>query len=126
MTKPIFAIWLRGILGRRGLQTREPRRATAISALAEIATPPPCILVFLDIWLQGSKLDGLQFAGGRSKRDNADVPVVMISGHGNIEDRGPPRSSAAPTTLSKKPFKSDRPDPGRDAGRWRPLASSAK
>jgi len=40
--------------------------------------------VFLNIWLQGSKLDGLH-CSSKSRRTTADVPVVMISGHGNIE-----------------------------------------
>ena len=41
-------------------------------------------LILLDIWLQGSKLDGLQLLE-MIKRHNPNVPVVMISGHGNIE-----------------------------------------
>src|SRR3712207_6896991 len=41
-------------------------------------------LVFLDIWLQGSRLDGLQVLE-IIKTHHPDLPVVMISGHGNIE-----------------------------------------
>jgi two-component system nitrogen regulation response regulator NtrX len=41
-------------------------------------------LVILDIWLQGSRMDGIEILR-RVKRDNPDVPIVIISGHGNIE-----------------------------------------
>ena len=70
-----------GILDDEGFTTRTARDSD--SALAEIANRRPH-LVFLDIWLQGSKLDGLQLLE-QVKKDHADVPVVMISGHGNIE-----------------------------------------
>ena len=70
-----------GILEDEGFKTRTARDSD--SALAEIANRRPH-LVFLDIWLQGSKLDGLQLLE-QIKKDHADVPVVMISGHGNIE-----------------------------------------
>ncbi len=70
-----------GILDDEGFTTRTARDSD--SAMAEIANRRPH-LVFLDIWLQGSKLDGLQLLE-QIKRDHADLPVVMISGHGNIE-----------------------------------------
>src|ERR1700759_3412017 len=70
-----------GILDDEGFSTRTARDSD--SALAEIANRRPN-LVFLDIWLQGSKLDGLQLLE-QVKRDHADLPIVMISGHGNIE-----------------------------------------
>src|SRR3989440_779090 len=70
-----------GILSDEGFTTRTARDSD--SALAEISNRRPH-LVFLDIWLQGSKLDGLQLLE-HVKRDHADLPVVMISGHGNIE-----------------------------------------
>lgn len=41
-------------------------------------------LIILDIWLKDSKMDGIDILKA-VKRDNADVPVVIISGHGNIE-----------------------------------------
>ena len=70
-----------GILEDEGFHTRTARDSD--SALTEISNRRPH-LVFLDIWLQGSKLDGLQLLE-QIKKDHADVPVVMISGHGNIE-----------------------------------------
>src|SRR5258708_12524208 len=99
-----------GILDDEGFTTRTARDSD--SALAEIANRRPH-LVFLDIWLQGSKLDGLQLLE-QVKRDNADLPVVMISGHGNIETAVPAikrgaydfitkPSTSAPLTLVPPP-----------------------
>jgi two-component system nitrogen regulation response regulator NtrX len=70
-----------GILEDEGHGTRTA--GDADSALAEVAKRRPS-LVFLDIWLQGSRMDGLTLLDAL-KRDHEDVPVVMISGHGNIE-----------------------------------------
>lgn len=53
------------------------------SAMAEINADPPD-LVILDIWLKDSRLDGIDILK-TLKRDNPDIPVVIISGHGNIE-----------------------------------------
>ena len=53
------------------------------SAFGEINANPPA-LVILDIWLKGSKLDGIDILKS-IHRDNPDIPVVIISGHGNIE-----------------------------------------
>jgi two-component system nitrogen regulation response regulator NtrX len=63
-------------------------------------------MVFLDIWLQGSKLDGLQLLEV-IKQDHADVPVVMISGHGNIETAVAAIKKGAYDFI-EKPFKADR------------------
>src|SRR3569623_2216629 len=69
-----------GILEDEGYATRTARNSD--DALAAIATRRPN-LVFLDIWLQGSPLDGLQLLDA-VKHAHAELPVVMISGHGNI------------------------------------------
>ena len=92
-----------GILEDEGFNTRTARDSD--SALAEIANRRPN-LVFLDIWLQGSKLDGLQLLE-QIKKDHADVPVVMISGHGNIETAVAAIKRGAYDFI-EKPFKSDR------------------
>src|SRR5712675_286091 len=92
-----------GILDDQGFTTRTARDSD--SALAEIANRRPS-LVFLDIWLQGSKLDGLQLLE-QIKRDHADLPVVMISGHGNIETAVAAIKRGAYDFI-EKPFKSDR------------------
>ena len=70
-----------GILQDEGYITRSARDSD--DALAAISARRPN-LVFLDIWLQGSRLDGLQVLDA-IKREHPEVPVVMISGHGNIE-----------------------------------------
>src|SRR5438067_284271 len=92
-----------GILSDEGFTTRTARDSD--SALAEISNRRPH-LVFLDIWLQGSKLDGLQLLE-HVKRDHADLPVVMISGHGNIETAVAAIKRGAYDFI-EKPFKADR------------------
>src|SRR5436305_3681450 len=92
-----------GILDDEGFGTRTARDSD--SALTEIANRRPN-LVFLDIWLQGSKLDGLQLLE-HIKRDHPDLPVVMISGHGNIETAVAAIKRGAYDFI-EKPFKADR------------------
>ncbi|MCX8225647.1 MAG: sigma-54 dependent transcriptional regulator [Sulfitobacter sp.] len=52
-------------------------------AIAAINAEPPALMI-LDIWLKDSQMDGIDILK-TVKRDNPDVPVVIISGHGNIE-----------------------------------------
>ena len=63
-------------------------------------------LVFLDIWLQGSRLDGLQLLDAL-KQEHPELPVVMISGHGNIETAVSAIKRGAYDFI-EKPFKADR------------------
>lgn len=51
--------------------------------MAAVNSEPPGLLI-LDIWLKDSRMDGIDILKA-VKRDNPDVPVVIISGHGNIE-----------------------------------------
>jgi two-component system, NtrC family, nitrogen regulation response regulator NtrX len=92
-----------GILQDEGYLTRTARDSD--DALASIASRRPN-LVFLDIWLQGSRLDGLQVLD-TVKRENPEVPVVMISGHGNIETAVAAIKRGAYDFI-EKPFKADR------------------
>jgi len=92
-----------GILQDEGYLTRTARDSD--DALAAIAARRPN-LVFLDIWLQGSRLDGLQVLDA-IKRENPEVPVVMISGHGNIETAVAAIKQGAYDFI-EKPFKADR------------------
>jgi two-component system nitrogen regulation response regulator NtrX len=92
-----------GILEDEGFGTRTARDSD--SALNEIASRRPS-LVFLDIWLQGSKLDGLQLLD-IIKKDHPELPVVMISGHGNIETAVAAIKRGAYDFI-EKPFKADR------------------
>lgn len=70
-----------GILEDEGFDTRTA--ADSETALKEIESRLPS-LVILDIWLQNSKRDGLEVLKIVKNR-HKDLPVVMISGHGNIE-----------------------------------------
>ena len=51
--------------------------------MAAIGAEAPSLMI-LDIWLKDSQMDGIDILK-TVKRDNPDVPVVIISGHGNIE-----------------------------------------
>ncbi len=92
-----------GILGDEGHGTRTA--GDADEALQQIAARRPS-LVFLDIWLQGSRIDGLSLLD-LIKSDHADLPVIMISGHGNIETAVSAIKRGAYDYI-EKPFKSDR------------------
>jgi two-component system, NtrC family, nitrogen regulation response regulator NtrX len=92
-----------GILQDEGFATRTARESD--DALTQIAARRPN-LVFLDIWLQGSRLDGLQLLDS-IKQEHAELPVVMISGHGNIETAVAAIKQGAYDFI-EKPFKADR------------------
>src|SRR2546430_9632893 len=92
-----------GILEDEGYETRTARDSD--SALGAIASRRPSLL-FLDIWWQGSRLDGLQLLDN-VKEQHPELPVVMISGHGNIETAVSAIKRGAYDFI-EKPFKADR------------------
>ena len=92
-----------GILRDEGYETRVAGDGDA--ALAAIRQRRPQ-LVILDIWLQGSRLDGIQVLD-TVKREQPDLPVVMISGHGTIETAVASIKKGA-YDFVEKPFKADR------------------
>jgi two-component system, NtrC family, nitrogen regulation response regulator NtrX len=92
-----------GILSDEGHTTRTAKNSD--EALASIEARRPH-LVFLDIWLQGSRLDGLQLLQ-IIKTNHPALPVVMISGHGNIETAVSAIKMGAYDFI-EKPFKADR------------------
>src|SRR5580692_5897919 len=92
-----------GILQDEGFITRSARDSD--DALAHVASRRPN-LVFLDIWLQGSRLDGLQLLDAM-KAQHQELPIVMISGHGNIETAVAAIKQGAYDFI-EKPFKADR------------------
>jgi two-component system nitrogen regulation response regulator NtrX len=92
-----------GILQDEGYATRTAKNSD--EALAAMATRRPN-LVLLDIWLQGSALDGLQ-QRYEFKQEHPDVAIVMISGHGNIETAVTAIKHGAYDFI-EKPFKADR------------------
>ena len=69
------------ILEDEGFTTR--KAGNSEEAMAEMNREPPALMI-LDIWLKDSHMDGIDILKA-VKRDNPDVPVIIISGHGNIE-----------------------------------------
>jgi two-component system, NtrC family, nitrogen regulation response regulator NtrX len=92
-----------GILHDEGYETRIAGDSDAALAAVRARRPQ---LVILDIWLQGSKLDGIQILESL-KREQPDLPVVMISGHGTIETAVASIKKGAYDFI-EKPFKADR------------------
>jgi two-component system nitrogen regulation response regulator NtrX len=92
-----------GILQDEGHGTRTA--ADSEQALAAVVARRPN-LVFLDIGLQGSRLDGLQLLD-ILKQEHPELPIVMISGHGNIETAVSAIKRGAYDFI-EKPFKADR------------------
>ena len=92
-----------GSLSDEGYDTRAAWDSE--SALAAIESRLPS-MVLLDIWLQGSKHDGIELLK-QIQENHPDLPVTMISGHGNIE------TAVAAIRLGaydfiEKPFEADR------------------
>src|ERR1700676_3528248 len=75
------------------------------AALAALRARQPS-MVILDIWLEGSRLDGMELLD-EIRRHHPSVPVVMISGHGNIETAVAAIKTGAYDFI-EKPFKADR------------------
>lgn len=92
-----------GILEDEGYATRQASESDGAFAAIQARRPS---LVIQDIWMQGSKLDGLGVLEV-IKRDHPHVPVVMISGHGNIETAVSAIQHGAYDFI-EKPFKADR------------------
>jgi two-component system, NtrC family, nitrogen regulation response regulator NtrX len=92
-----------GILQDEGYETRLAHNSDA--ALTEVSQRRPSLII-LDIWLQGSKLDGLDLLQV-IKEKHQDVPVVIISGHGNIETAVAAIKRGAYEYI-EKPFNADR------------------
>ena len=92
-----------GILQDEGYQTREA--AGSADALSAVEARRPS-LVLLDIWLQGSEMDGLDILKVL-KRDHSAIPVLIMSGHGNIETAVTAIKDGAYDFI-EKPFKANR------------------
>jgi len=69
------------LLKDEGYSARTAYDADSAFAAVEAAAPD---LIILDIWLQGSRMDGIEILKS-VKRDDPGIPIVIISGHGNIE-----------------------------------------
>ena len=92
-----------GVLRDEGYATREAANSAETFAAIQARQPT---LVILDIWLQGSELDGIEILR-RLREEMPSVPVLMISGHGTIETAVEAIKMGAYDFI-EKPFKSDR------------------
>jgi two-component system nitrogen regulation response regulator NtrX len=101
--EPDIRLLVDGVLRDEGYDTRQAGGAD--EAIAAFRQRRPA-LVILDVWLQGSKLDGLGILE-MLHREEPQVPVVMISGHGTIEMAVAAIQQGAYDFL-EKPFQSDR------------------
>jgi two-component system nitrogen regulation response regulator NtrX len=101
--EPDIRLLVDGVLRDEGYDTRQAGGAE--EAIAAFRQRRPA-LVILDVWLQGSKLDGLGILEVLH-REEPQVPVVMISGHGTIEMAVAAIQQGAYDFL-EKPFQSDR------------------
>lgn len=92
-----------GVLEDDGYEAR--CAADSDSALTAIADRRPS-LVLLDVWLKGSRLDGLDLLDEIKRRDGS-LPVLVISGHGNLDTAvAAVRRGAA--DFIEKPFEAER------------------
>jgi len=69
------------ILEDEGFTTR--KAANSDECMSQLEQEAPSLLI-LDIWLKDSQMDGIDILK-TVKRDMPEIPVVIISGHGNIE-----------------------------------------
>ncbi|NML05255.1 sigma-54 dependent transcriptional regulator [Sphingomonas sp. G-3-2-10] len=92
-----------GVLEDEGYETRGA--ADSDSALNAIADRRPS-LVLLDVWLQGSRLDGLELLDEIKRRDPS-IPVLVISGHGNL-DTAVAAIRRGAVDFIEKPFEAER------------------
>ena len=92
-----------GVLEDEGYDTRSA--ADSDATLEAIATRRPS-LVLLDVWLQGSRLDGLELLDEIKRRDPS-IPVLVISGHGNL-DTAVAAIRRGASDFIEKPFEAER------------------
>ena len=92
-----------GVLEDEGYAVRTAGDSSAALNAIEDRRPS---LVLLDVWLQGSKLDGLQLLEEVKRRD-ATLPVIMISGHGNLDTAVAAIREGA-VDFIEKPFQADK------------------
>jgi two-component system nitrogen regulation response regulator NtrX len=101
--EPDIRLLVEGILRDEGYDTRQAGDSDQALAAFRLRRPS---LVVLDVWLQGSKLDGIGILRALH-REEPQVPVVMISGHGTIEMAVSAIQEGAYDFI-EKPFQSDR------------------
>jgi two-component system nitrogen regulation response regulator NtrX len=101
--EPDICLLIEGVLRDEGYETRTAGDSAAAIAAFRVRRPA---LVILDVWLQGSRQDGIGILE-TLHGEEPHVPVVMISGHGTIETAVTAIQHGAYDFL-EKPFQSDR------------------
>ena len=101
--EPDIRLLIDGILRDEGYETRQAADSDAAIAAFRARRPS---LVILDVWLQGSRLDGIGILRALHSEE-PQVPAVMISGHGTIETAVQAIQHGAYDFI-EKPFQSDR------------------
>ena len=92
-----------GVLNDDGYGTRTA--STSEAALAALDERLPS-LILLDVWLRGSSMDGLELLKAIKQRDK-QIPVIVFSGHGNIDTAVAAIASGAVDFL-EKPFEAEK------------------
>ncbi|MDQ2802063.1 MAG: sigma-54 dependent transcriptional regulator [Pseudomonadota bacterium] len=101
--EPDIRLLIDAVLRDEGYDTRQAADSDAAMAAFRMRRPS---LAILDVWLQGSRMDGLGILSA-FHREEPQVPVVMISGHGTIEMAVQAIQQGA-YDFFEKPFESDR------------------
>ncbi len=92
-----------GVLSDEGYECRTAGDSTSALAMVDERRPS---LVLLDVWLHGSPMDGLEVLDGIKVRE-PDLPVIIFSGHGNI-DTAVSAVSRGAMDFIEKPFEAER------------------
>ncbi len=101
--EPDIRLLIEGLLSDEGYEAR--KASSAVEAIAAFRQRRPS-LVILDVWLQDSAMDGLGILE-ILHREEPELPVIMISGHGTIEMAVAAIQQGAYDFI-EKPFKADR------------------
>ena len=91
-----------GVLEDEGYTTRVAANSDETIAAVNERRPS---LVLLDVWLRGSRLDGLELLSELKQLD-AKMPIIVISGHGNIDTAVAAISQGA-VDFIEKPFEAE-------------------
>ena len=92
-----------GVLSDEGYECRTAAHSTRAIELIDERRPS---LVLLDVWLHGSQMDGLELLDAIKQREPA-MPVIIFSGHGNI-DTAVSAVSRGAMDFIEKPFEAER------------------
>jgi len=92
-----------GVLSDEGYDCRTA--GDSVTALSMVDERRPSV-VLLDVWLHGSPMDGLEVLDAIKARE-PDLPVIVFSGHGNI-DTAVAAVSRGAVDFIEKPFEAER------------------